>query len=256
VIVRGTASAIRALCWYGAACVAALFACGTAVAQVLIDPVVVELAAQQRVAAISVSLSAKASAPARIQAQVFRWTQSPDGENVAEPSNDLLVTPVIAEIKPGQKQMFRVALRGARPAPGELAYRLLLDNIAEPQAVEGVGPAGASIKLHMRYDLPVLFAPIVPVVEHVRWAPCPGTVPATEACVRLSNDGNRRIKIKTLTLAGDGWSQDLTFKDGINVLSGSDREWRVPLAAGHALPLRAVRLLTAQSKQVQADPGG
>jgi fimbrial chaperone protein len=254
-MVRGMTCALRYL--RVAAALAALPACwGSAAAQVLIDPVVVELAAQQRVAAISVLVSDKATVPVRMQAQVFRWTQGPDGEDIEEPSNDLLVTPAIAEIKPGQKQMFRVALRGGRPATGELAYRLMLDNIAEPQAVEGIGPAGANIKLHMRYDLPVLFAPSVPVVEHVRWRPCTGGVAATEACVRLTNDGNRRVKIKTLTVAGDGWSQDLSFKEGINVLAGSEREWRVPLADGHALPLRAVRLMTAQSKQLQAEPGG
>lgn len=234
---------------------AALAACAGASAQVLIDPVVVELGAQQRVAAITVSVSDKAGAPVRMQAQVFRWSQGLGGEDLQEPSNELLVTPVIAEIKPGQKQMFRVALRGQRRSPGELAYRLLLDNISEPQTVQ-VAAAGASVKLHMQYDLPVLFAPIVPVVEHMRWQPCPGQALATEACVRLRNDGNRRIKIKTLTLDGDGWSQDLSLKDGVNVLAGSEREWRVPLTDGHALPLRGVRMLTVQSKQLKADPGG
>ncbi|MGZ5201399.1 MAG: fimbrial biogenesis chaperone [Telluria sp.] len=253
---RGTAPAVRVSCRRGAAILAALLACGTAAAQVLIDPVVVELAPQQRVAAITVTVSDKASAPVRMQAQVFRWTQDRNGENLTEPSNDLLVTPVIAEIRPGQKQLFRVALRGARPTPGELAYRLLLDNISEPQVVQDPGASGAVIKLHMRYDLPVLLAPIVPVVEQLRWKPCPGPVAATEACVRLHNEGNRRVKIKTLTLAGDGWTQDLTFKEGINVLAGSEREWRVPLDGGHALPLRDVRVLTVQAKQLQAQPGG
>lgn len=253
---RGKARAVVAPVARGAALVASLLACATAAAQVLIDPVVVELAPQQRVAAISVSVSDKAEAPVRMQAQVFRWTQSTSGEELSEPSNELLVTPVIAEIKPGQKQLFRVALRGPRPAPGELAYRLLLDNISEPQVMQDAGGSGAVIKLHMRYDLPVLLAPVVPVVEHVRWQPCPGEVPATEACVRLRNEGNRRIKIKTLTLSGDGWTQDLSLKEGVNVLAGAERDWHVPLADGHALPLRAVRLLTAQSRQLQADPGG
>jgi fimbrial chaperone protein len=255
-IVTGKAPAARALRLRAAAVLAAVFAYGTAAAQVMIDPVVVELAAQQRVAAISVSLSPKATAPARIQAQVFRWTQGRGGEDLEEPSNDLLVTPVIAEIKPGQKQMFRVALRGPRPAPGELAYRLLLDNIAEPEEVQVAGQAAAAVKLHMRYDLPVLFAPVVPIMERVQWQSCPGQAVAAEACVRLSNVGNRRIKIKTLTLSGDGWTQDLTLKEGVNVLAGSEREWHIPLADGHAGPVRAVNLLTAQSKALQAEPGG
>ena len=87
---------------------------GPAAAQVLINPVLVELNPNQRVASITVSLSEKATAPMRLQAEVLRWQQDARGESVSQPSNDLLVTPPIADIRPGEKQMFRIALRGVR----------------------------------------------------------------------------------------------------------------------------------------------
>lgn len=125
----------------GAWCAAALLANGAAVAQVLISPVVVELGARQRAVAVTVTLSDKARGPMRLQADLLRWEQDVLGEAVTEPSDDLLVTPPIAELRPGGKQVFRVALRGARPAPEELAYRLILEDVAESPAATDIAPA-------------------------------------------------------------------------------------------------------------------
>lgn len=98
----------------GAGLVTALLASGTALAQVLISPVVVELGARQRAIAVTVSLSDQARAPMRLQAELLRWTQDVQGQAVTEPGDDLLVTPPIADLRPGGKQVFRIALRGPR----------------------------------------------------------------------------------------------------------------------------------------------
>lgn len=239
----------------GAGLVTALLASGTTLAQVLISPVVVELGARQRAVAVTVSLSDQARAPMRLQAELLRWTQDVQGQAVTEPSDELLVTPPIADLRPGGQQVFRIALRGPRPAPEELAYRLILEDVAEPTAAADSAP-GILIKFRMRYDLPVLVAPAGPVANALRWKPCPPADRPAEACVRLRNAGNRRVKVQTLTLAGDGWQQALSLKDGVNVLAGSEREWRVPLQAGQTGALRGVQVLTARGETLQAETGG
>ena len=123
-----------------------------------------------------------------------------------------------------------------------------------------------SINFRMRYDLPVLVAPAGPVANALRWKPClPKAAPApvassakppAEACVRLLNAGNRRVKVQTLTLTGDGWEQALPLKDGENVLAGAEREWRVPLAKGQTGALRGVEVQTARGETLQAETGG
>lgn len=239
-----------------ARCAALLLVSGAAAAQVLIDPVVVELGAQQRSASVTVALSDKAPAPMRLQAQVLRWTQDAQGAAVTQPSSDLLVTPPIAELRPGQKQLFRIAQRGARATPGELAYRLVLEDVAPIQA-RAANPQGMSINFRMRYDLPVMLAPAGPVRNLLRWKPCPAAsaAKAGEACVRIVNGGNRRVKVQSLTLAGDGWQQVLALTEGVNVLAGAEREWRVRLQAGDAGPLRGVQVRTAHGESLQAAPG-
>jgi fimbrial chaperone protein len=234
---------------------------GVAQGQVLIQPVVVELAARQRAVAGHVTLGDTARAPVRLQAELLRWTQDREGRPITVASDDLIVSPALAELQPGQRQVFRIALRGA-PSDQELAYRLILEDVAEPAAAATAGAPGMGVSFRMRYDLPVLVAPAAKVRNTLRWSPCPvaaakpaAAAPA-EACVRVLNAGNRRVKVQTLTLAGDGWQQPLFIKDGENVLVGSEREWHVPLANGQSGELRGVQVQTVRGETLQAEGEG
>lgn len=231
--------------------------------QVQVNPVVIELAANQRAATVKISLSDTAKAPIRLQAELLRWEQNIQGEDLTIPGNDLLVTPPIATIQPGETQLFRIAIRGTRSTPEEIAYRLIFEDIAEPSppASDNASPGGASIDFRMRYDLPVMVAPTGKIINALRWKPCPAGNPAAsrapvEACVRLNNAGNRRVKVQNLMLAGDGWQQAMPLKDGINVLVGAEREWRVPLQPGQTGALRGVQVQTARGETLQAAAGG
>lgn len=237
-----------------------LLACSTAAAQLVIGPITVEFGEKQRVAAVAVTLDNSAKLPMRLQAEVLRWSQDLAGQAVTEETDELLVTPPMAELRPGQRQVFRLALRGKRPAPEELAYRLILEDISESTTSAEVSP-GMVINFRMRHDLPVVVAPAGPVVNLLRWKPCPpesasAATRGAEACVRLLNAGNRRVKVQTLTLTGEGWQQALPLKDGENVLVGSEREWRVPLAKGQTGALRGVEVQTARGETLQAEAGG
>lgn len=243
--------------------------CSTAAAQLVIGPIAVEFGEKQRVAAVSVKLDDNAKQPIRLQAEVLRWSQNIAGEAVTQETDELLVTPPMAELQPGQRQVFRLALRGKRPAPEELAYRLILEDISESMASAEVSP-GMVINFRMRHDLPVVVAPVGPVVNLLRWKPClpeavttaastpvkPSAAHSPEACVRLLNAGNRRVKVLTLTLTGEGWQQALPLKDGENVLAGAEREWRVPLTKGQAGALHGLQVNTARGETLQAEADG
>lgn len=239
------------------ACVCALLH-GPAAAQLVIGPTVIEFGPKQKVAAVSVTLDSRAVIPMRLQAEVLVWRQTVKGENVYDDTTELLVTPPIAEIKPGQNQVFRLALRGPRAAQEELAYRLVLEDIS---AAMGSAQAAPNMKIdfRMRYDLPVLLAPLSPVANRMMWKPCKAdTVPsATQAaaCIHLLNAGNRRVKVQSLTIIGDGWQQPLAFGDGENILAGAEREWRIPLKAGQTGRFLSVQVQTARGETLQLEPG-
>jgi len=240
-----------------------------AAAQVMINPVLIELGQRQKIVAVSVTLSPSAKAPMRLQAEVLRWSQDLQGRTVNDSTDDLLVTPPIADLKPGVTQMFRLMLRGPRPAQEELAYRLILEDVGEPVPGSDGAPAMA-INFRMRYDLPVFIAPAESLQTALRWKFCPndalsklpalhGKPPAggdSEVCVRVNNAGNRRVKVQNLTLAGNGWQHSVPFKEGINVLSGAEREWRIPLQAGQTGALQSVQVFTARGETIDAQAGG
>jgi fimbrial chaperone protein len=192
-------------------------------AQVMIDPVVVELGPRQRAVPVTVTLSAKAAAAVILQSGVMAWEQADDGSPRLRTSNDLVVAPPIAELKPGESQVFRIALRGPRRAPGELAYRLMLEDTAPATAVTAQG-----VSFRMRYDLPVMVAPAEPVRNALHWAACKAA--DKQACVRVVNDGNRRVAFESLAAEGANWKQPLAVT-GV-VLAGAHRDWLVPLPSG------------------------
>lgn len=253
-LARGRAGWRNSWCRRSLIAVAAFVVSAAATAQALISPVVVEFAPRQKVATVRLTLSDKVTRPMRLQAQLLRWRQDIHGAAITESSEDLVVTPRIAELKPGQQQVLRVALRGLLPADSEMAYRLVLEDVAEPASMDLGG--GAAVNFRMAYDLPVLVPPRGPVRKALRWTSCQAASPASAGgiCVRVANAGNRRVKVQSLTVSGDGWQQSLHLKEGENVLAGDEREWRVPAPA--AGPLRAVQVRTVQGEVLEAVPAG
>lgn len=219
---------------------------------VTISPVVIEVDSPRKAAAIKVTNDGDQALI--LQSDTLVWTQV-NGVDHYAPSDELLVVPPIVTVPPNSSQIFRVMLRVPKNAGTERTFRLLLEDITNYQTVEGQ----TQIALKFTHNLPVLIAPAGKVVKAFRWKPCaPRAVAAlsAEACVRLFNAGNRRVKVKTLTLTGDGWQQALSLQDGENVLAGAEREWRVPLSSGQTGSPIAVQVHTMQGERLQAEAGG
>lgn len=231
-----------------------------AYAGVAISPVVVEMNSPRRAVAVSVNNSG--DRPITLQSDVMLWKQV-EGLDRYEPSDALLVVPPIVEIQPGTSQVFRLIQRTPVLSSVEQTYRLILEDITENQVKDGQ----AAISFRLTHNLPVMIAPAGKVRNAIRWKSCapantpvavvkPGANPTVEACVRLLNAGNRRVKVQTLTLAGDGWQQELHLKDGINMLAGAEREWRMALSSGHKGVLSGLQVQTALGEKLQAESGG
>ena len=75
--------------------------------------------------------------PIGIQVRAFDWTQS-DGEDVYAPTTDVLVSPAIVVIQPGDTQFFRVQRR-ALPPEGERRYRVAIDQLPDPEQAQSGG---------------------------------------------------------------------------------------------------------------------
>lgn len=185
-----------------------------------ISPVLVELSPARRV--VSITLSNPGDRPLVFQTQVRAWSQ-PDGADAYADTDDLIVVPPIAEIAAGGSQIFRVTTR-TRPSAGEHAYRLIFEDVSELAAP--AAPAGeSSISIRVNHDLPVFFAAAGKLRLQPRLGPCANAaaLPAATGCVRLDNEGSRYLRVKSLTLEGANWRQDINV--GARVLAGAWRQW-------------------------------
>ncbi|MBV6824809.1 molecular chaperone [Pseudomonas sp. PD9R] len=140
--------ALLALLWLGAAKV-------QAASSVLIWPIDPVLEADQQASALW--LENRGNETANLQIRVFAWSQSGFSDQYQN-QRDVIGSPPVAKIEPGQKQLVRLTRTRQIPPGQELAYRIIIDEIpsAKPPAAED-GKTAAAIRFQMRYSVP-LFA--------------------------------------------------------------------------------------------------
>lgn len=230
---------------------------GGAYAQVLIQPVVVELSQQKRVASVAVSLSSTAKSPLRLQADVFHWAQGLDGRPITGHTDDLLVTPPLTVIRPGERQVFRVAFRHASPSNDELAYRLLIEDITSEADANSLTARDVQVRFRTNYDLPVLVASLGKPTPRLRWKACPdASLNASEVCLRVLNDGNRRVRVQKVTVLGANREASMSLQESETLLAGTEREWRIPILGGATLIPQSVLIESGHGETLKAEDGG
>lgn len=126
-----------------------------AASSVLIWPIDPVLEADQQASALW--LENRGTETANLQIRVFAWNQSGFAEQYQN-QRDVIGSPPVAKIEPGQKQLVRLTRTREVPPGQELAYRIIIDEIpsAQPPAAEA-GKTAAAIRFQMRYSVP-LFA--------------------------------------------------------------------------------------------------
>ena len=126
-----------------------------AASSVLIWPIDPVLEADQQASALW--LENRGSETANLQIRVFGWSQSGFAEQYQN-QRDVIGSPPVAKIEPGQKQLVRLTRTKDVPPGQELAYRIIIDEIpsAQPPVADG-GKTAAAIRFQMRYSVP-LFA--------------------------------------------------------------------------------------------------
>lgn len=89
-----------------------------------------------------------------LQVRVFDWTQS-KGEDSYQPQQAVMPSPPIATIAPGGRQLVRL-IATRPPAPGtEQALRIFIDELPVPDEQATDERAGTSVKLQLRYAVPL-----------------------------------------------------------------------------------------------------
>lgn len=161
------------------------------------------------------------SDPVHAQVRVFRWSQV-DGKDVLEPSRDLVVSPPMVTIAPGDRQMVRVIRQIAAPTGTEASYRILVDELP----IDAGDRPG--LKFVLRYSVPVFLmptdAPAVKAALQAGWENSP-----EGPTLRVGNTGNGHAQIADVVWHGAQGEHTVLFAGLLGyALPGSSMSWHLP----------------------------
>lgn len=194
-----------------------------------VAPIILDIPPGQNAAALSVAN--RNPYPIAVQLRGFHWSQ-PEGRDLLQPSNDLLLSPPLFQLPPGATQTVRLLLKGGATGRQERSFRLLVDEIPRP------GEEG-QIRFALRLSLPVFARPPGQATAQVDWYWLP------DGQLAASNRGLRRARQAELRLLLPGAPpQTLAPSDTPYLLAGAERRWRIDRPRGASL---AGAVVTGQS---------
>lgn len=175
------------------------------------------------------------TSPTAMQIEVMTWSQK-DGEDLYEPTRDLLINPVIFELPPGGEQVVRIGLQGGAPGATEKSYRVFMQELP-PRA----GAAQQSgITTLIRIGIPI-FVPPKSIAHDLTWSVRIGA--DGKLNVEAVNKGSVHIQITALDLIAAGGHSIAKANVFAYLLPGQSRRWEVPpqvaVKAGAQLHLEA-----------------
>jgi fimbrial chaperone protein len=199
-----------------------------------VSPTRVALSAQENVVALRVRNTG--ARETSVQVELMEWRQE-NGQDHYTPSREVLATPPIFTLAPGESQVLRVGLRRPPARDTELSYRLFLQELPPPM------PEGfQGLRMALRMSLPVFVAPAAgqatPALDWSAQRDGSGGL-----VISAANDGSGHGQVTQLRLQlPDG--RTLQPAGNRYVLPGAEREWPLasagnPLSPGTNLDLTA-----------------
>ncbi|WP_374618438.1 molecular chaperone [Pandoraea sp.] len=185
-----------------------------------VSPVIVNILPTQP--ATTLTLGNTGDMPIHGQLRLFAWTQR-HGDNVLTPTEDLIASPPILRIEPGERQIVRLVRVTQAPEQSEQSYRLLVDELPSTRTTPAEG-----VSIRLRYSLPVFVQ-----ASHARAPSLHFDVRLARGELEVRNDGERHAQLgATRVLDATGRSVQLTRGLLGYVLAGQTRRFAVRWPAG------------------------
>lgn len=175
--------------------------------------------------------------PIGIQVRAFEWTQA-DGEDIYSSTTDVLVSPSIVVIQPGETQFFRVQRRPLPPA-GERRYRVAVDQLPDPDLAQN-----GTAMTRIRFTIPLFLDRASVEPAQLDWSVKGNTL-------RVANLGQQSARMVSLALTnGVNTPVEIEGASLHYVHGGSWLEWSLP-AGCPAGPLTLNARIDGEVRNVQ-----
>jgi fimbrial chaperone protein len=150
-----------------------------------VSPIRVELDAAHHTSILTLNNSGHEML--RMQVRAMHWAMAPDGSWQLTPSDDLIATPELLEVAPGDSMQLRI---GSMEEPGttEASYRLLIDEL--PNLSEEAGAHKPLVKVLTQVSLPVYLEPAQPKRDPVLRS---ATIEGGTLMLGIGNEGTQRL---------------------------------------------------------------
>ena len=176
----------------------------------------------------------------RFQVTVSAWSQSPDGEMLLAPTEDVQLFPRLLSVPPGGEAKIRISSRVPR-GPVEKTYRLFIEEL--PPLERPDEPSGARLRVLTKTGVPIFISSTQPLTN----GKIEG-VAATDGILRFTvrNEGSAHFSVRSVRVrllgAGDAELAVNTL-NGWYVLAGGQRDYALTLPDDVCAGVRAVEVL-------------
>jgi fimbrial chaperone protein len=192
-----------------------------------VSPVRIFMAPADR--AVAVTVTNEGDTALVMQADLYVWSQTPDGEEVLEPTEDVFLSPPILTLAAGASQVVRLArLITATPAE-QLTYRMVIREIPEALPPE----SGLQVQVALALSLPIFVTPAnaSPVLD------CQLQRTAADALtLGCENHGTAYAQPRELLLARDTGEAIISSQPANYILPGASVDYALvgtgPIAGG------------------------
>lgn len=230
IIRRGLASLVVAWLLVTAPMAADADAAGSVAVRLSVNPVIVTLDSEEHIR--TVRLHNTADERIVMQAFVNAWHVT-DNEDRYVPTDELIVTPPVFTISPGEEQIVRVGLQQPVPSDRERAYRVYFEQSPSPRstATETSEQRPAVIRMNLRIGIPVFIRPDGEHTTEVSWRA--DRRENNRLTIHAHNRGNVHARISRLVLADN--DSDRVLAEATTptyLLSGSTRSWHLQVPEG------------------------
>ncbi len=182
-----------------------------------ISPLRVDLSRAAPTAALTVRNEDEAEVV--VQVETLQWSQA-DGQDVLDPTRDLIASPAVFTLPARGSQLVRVALRREPDARRELSYRLVVQEV--PPAP---GPDFMGLQVALRMSLPVFVAATAPSPPRLEWSAA--REPDGALAVTARNLGDTHVRVLGFTaFPAGGTTGAFDQPVATYVLPGQSHRWR------------------------------
>lgn len=184
-----------------------------------------------------------------VQLEAVSWAQDSEGNDIYEPTKDIIFFPKIADIEKGEEKIIRIGYEGKKAGAiesMEKTYRLFIQELPVSK------PGEVAAKMAIRLGLPVFVATEKAVKEGVieKMDISEGSIR-----VRVRNKGNSHIllsRIKAKGIDDSGADVFAAESPGWYVLAGGARGFTVDMAKEECLKAKEIKVEAEADKAVIA----